>query len=501
MRTAVVLLAMVALASMIGTLVQQNLPALTYQQVYGPFWYTLFDGLGLFDVFRAPWLFGVCGLLLVSVVVCLTRNGPQVWRQKYQKSKKMPPLPLGAVTQMLTSLPDLSRWRWHGETRQENKVITFYSRGGLNRIGYFAVHGGVVILAIGGLITGLFGYRATLNIRDGETDRYVIAFDGAEMTPHRLPFTVTNQDFTIEHYENGMPRQYRTQLSFADEQQTVVRDVAVNEPLQHQGFTFYQASFGDGGSSVVLTARHLASGAAIEISGQVYDTLPLAEGVTVELLDFRPHTILPLPQKQKSAGADFNDIGPSLDYIIRGPDFAPQQLRAYLNRPDIIGVALGENGSSEQVEYWPVYLGLSLDEAVGWAQLQQVQTALTEGKMDEVKHILAQAVAAYPPAERVGRAVKMVQAAPTILGFDMPYLVHVKDFQLRRYSGLQVVYDPGAWLFWLGSVLLTVGVVLMVQITHVRLWLVQEKTGYTLYLRSHRGRVYEEKVLAELVTA
>ena len=51
MNLAVLLLCMVAVASAIGTLLQQNQPYQDYLLRFGPFWFEVFESLGLYDVY------------------------------------------------------------------------------------------------------------------------------------------------------------------------------------------------------------------------------------------------------------------------------------------------------------------------------------------------------------------------------------------------------------------------------------------------------------------
>lgn len=52
-----------------------------------------------------------------------------------------------------------------------------------------------------------------------------------------------------------------------------------------------------------------------------------------------------------------------------------------------------------------------------------------------------------------------------------PYLLLVKDLQLKNYTGLQVNKDPGEELVWLGCLLLIGGILIAFFVAHKKLWI------------------------------
>lgn len=415
MRTAVILLAVCALASMTGTLLVQGLPIQDYVVKFGPFWARVFWHAGLTDVFRAWWFVGILGVLLTSVSVCLLRNGPGIWRQAWKRR--------AAVGRRI------------------------------NRLGYFCVHVGVLGVAVAGLVTGLVGWRGTLNLREGETDRVVLVWRGQKAEPHFLPMDVTNKGFEIEQYPSGMPSRYATTLGFGASE----RVVEVNKPVREGAYTFYQASFGDGGSAIRGEGINLRSGAVVPFEGHVYDKAMLADGTRVEILDFRPFTV------ETMAGERPTDVGPSVDYLVQPPDAAAVQLRAYLNHPEILGVADGQKAGGAgagAVVYRPVNIGLSdyrmsgLSEEVFWGMVAKVAAGA------DFKNVVGPVLGKVGDEKaRIAAGLGVMQAARVVRELGLTHLIVLTDFTLRRYSGLQVAHDPGAGLFWLFAGVLLVGVV------------------------------------------
>ena len=69
-----------------------------------------------------------------------------------------------------------------------------------------------------------------------------------------LPFRVEVEDFRIEHYANGQPKSFESDLLIhdPDRQTPLAQTISVNHPLIYKGHAIYQASFGDGGTELSI---------------------------------------------------------------------------------------------------------------------------------------------------------------------------------------------------------------------------------------------------------
>lgn len=455
MRTAVGLLAVCALASMAGTVVPQGLPLQDYVVKWGVtgaevLWYS-----GLTDVFRAWWFLLILLVMLTSVSVCLWRNGPLIYRQMVMPRRA----PLRLVSGEKYDEKILREGGFSRVGEVDGAVL--WQRGTLNRLGYFFVHVGVLGVAVSGLLTGFVGWRGTLNLREKESDHVALSWSGRDPVAHFLPFEVRNEQFEIEQYPSGMPKRYATQLEVAGK----TYEVEVNKPLQVGRYRFYQASFGDGGSEVKGQGINLRSGAVVPFGGKVYEKAQLADGTRVELLEFRPFTV------ETVRGEKPTDVGPSLDYLVQPPDAPARQLRAFLNEPEWIGVADGQRIGGPQdgaVIYKPVWLGIK--DAKLWPLVARVANG--EGYKDVVAPVLA---GIADEKQRVDEGLAVMNAAKMMKTLELTHVLALRDFELRRYSGLQVVYDPAANWFWLSALLLLAGTVLMLGKRFGRVWVVKGK--------------------------
>lgn len=401
MRTAIFLLVISALASMAGTWLPQGLALQDYVAQFGVHTAKLLWYAGLTDVFRAWWFILIMLFLLTSVSCCVAKNGPAITRQ-------------------------LCR-RWN-----------------MRKAGYLLVHLGVLGIAASGLVTGFVGWRGTLNLREGESSNVALTWQQKQATPHFLPFTVTNRAFNIEQYPSGMPSRFFSTLEI----QNQPHEVEVNKPLRVGSYRFYQASFGDGGSTITGSGLDLRHGTLTSFNGKIYEKAGLADGTRIELLEFRPFTV------ETARGEKPTDIGPSVDYLVQPPDAPALQLRAYFSHPEWIGLADGQKNEGAVI-YRIIDTGLTNPGL--WPLAARILAG------EDYKVVMAPALSTISNTdERVTSGIAVMQTTKLIHTLGLTHLLLPKDYTLKRYSGLQVVYDPAADFFWLAALMLLTGVIMMV---------------------------------------
>src|ERR1700739_751716 len=65
------LLAMIAIAATIGTVMKQNEPMSNYVNQFGPFWFEVFNKIGLYAVYSAWWFLLLMAILVTSTSLCI----------------------------------------------------------------------------------------------------------------------------------------------------------------------------------------------------------------------------------------------------------------------------------------------------------------------------------------------------------------------------------------------------------------------------------------------
>ena len=220
-RLTIVLLLLLAVLSVIGTLIPQGLTRAEYLQIYQPRTYEIMKAMGLFNVYHSWWFVGVMVLLAVNLTACSWKRLPGVIRQ-----------------------------------------IRISGRG-YARLGTYVTHLSVLVILSAGLIGAVWGFKGYVVITEGETATAMVRND-PRRTVVPLGFGVRLDSFRVEFYPNGTPKEYESTLTFLQDD-TIVRNgvsVRVNHPTTYAGLTFYQASYGvdDDTSRAVVQVHRQESG-------------------------------------------------------------------------------------------------------------------------------------------------------------------------------------------------------------------------------------------------
>lgn len=355
MRFAISLLTIICIASVVGTVIQQNQPLVNYMNQFGPFWFEVFGVFSLYTVYNAPWFVVIMAFLVISTTFCLIRTTPKMLKdmrsfkeQIRVNSLRSFPNRLETETAVPTDLMTarveaLLRHRGFAiKRRQEGEGTLLAAKAGNgHRWGYIFTHAAIVVICIGGLLDStvpvrtmvwLFdkepivdnmliaevpesgrlpletpSFRANALIPEGGATRYgiVLSGDGALLQP--LPFELTLDRFIIEYWPNGMPSLFASEVTVRDLDtgETFQRRIEVNDPLVYRGMTVYQASFDDGGSELRLKGWPLQGPVArsFEVEGIVGMNTELLRGnglapYQLEFSAFRPMNVENLSQAQ-----------------------------------------------------------------------------------------------------------------------------------------------------------------------------------------------------------
>jgi cytochrome c biogenesis protein len=514
MPVAVSLLCLVALASMIGTLLVQNREEDFYIANLGPTWYKIFNALDFFDMYSSWWFLTIMTLLVLSVSASLLRHGPRFWHLA-KPLRAMRPWPKKSdggfmLHSPLAGDPEATEgvlrrlgFSEFQRTEEHGKPLLLARQGRFSKYGFFLVHGGVVFICIGGLITSQLGFRGVMNLPEHESDNKVYVANGNDYRTLQLPFQVRNDDFEIAFYKTGMPRDYSSQLTLLkDGKEIVSKRITVNDPLRYQGVTFYQASFGDAGSGVEFTLRDLTTKGFPEqkIKTEVNKELEDGVGLKLTIKELRQHNVMNMAQEEGKT--KLTDVGPSLDIHLSSPVSGNITFRVYMSYPHML--AFGRTGESE----------MTYDD-LGFSPADSLRVELLSAYLDEVSKIEGergpdQNRAAFAAAMRgmglpMSRAAELGPAIATaeqvLRTYKLPMLFSFTGFDPKMYTGLQVARDPGSPLVWSACALLVIGLYMMIYMHEKRVWIRFDKEQQQLEvcaLLSGKDKHPLENILARL---
>jgi cytochrome c biogenesis protein len=264
MRTALLLLLVVAVASVFGSLVPQgpvNLRAVLDLYATHPLLARIYETLGLFDVYGSWWFTLTYMLLLISLASCLiprTRLLARGLRQRPQQVRDLGGLrhfaeaivPGGPETALERSRRVLRRRRFRVAEAAPGLAA---EKGSAREWGSLLFHWSLFVLLIGVVVGKGFGFTAQATVVEGET--WTEAHAAYDFPPregrffgegnHR-PFRLEVLDFDATYRSTGLPRDFvsRVRVTGSDGEMEGIDEIRVNDPLSIEGVRVYQQGYG-----------------------------------------------------------------------------------------------------------------------------------------------------------------------------------------------------------------------------------------------------------------
>ena len=268
MRVALILLFLLALASIPGSIFPQRGTSplrvnefLKDNPTTGP----ILDRFYMFDVFASPWFASIYLLLFISLTGCVLPRAID----HYKELRSEPPV----APRNLSRLPVHQQWQSNAEAslvisetaaawkkrgwrvRQGDGWLSA-EKGYARETGNLLFHLSLLVLLLAVGYGGAVGYRGTVIVReDAGFANNVTQYDtfapgrifGADQLP---PFSFELQEFEATFQrggqQNGAPRDFRADLLVKDDPKSEPRPVTVevNYPLRTSGITVYLVGHG-----------------------------------------------------------------------------------------------------------------------------------------------------------------------------------------------------------------------------------------------------------------
>jgi cytochrome c biogenesis protein len=339
LKLAISVLIILAVASIFGTIIEQNQPIEKYRQFYSDATIRMLDSLNLFDMYHSWWFLLLLVLFTVNLTCCTLDRLPRVL-----KVVRNPKTTLDENLEKSLGLVD--RWKkkgsleeWAGKygeamgkavgkplvTRNSETIHLYAERGVVSRFGVYVTHTSIVIIFIGAIVGNVLGFKGFVNILEGQSIRQVATPSGTRSID--LDFEVRCNKFSLTFYTDPLgrptqqPKEYASDLSVIENGREVLRKtIVVNDPLQYKGIWFYQSSYGQAGSASAQVAVRDAAGAPVT-------NLTLYAGQPVEVPGYGSVTGMDYQ-------TDYQGLGPALLVALEKPGQPPARFWLVQNRPD-----------------------------------------------------------------------------------------------------------------------------------------------------------------------
>ncbi|WP_461021691.1 cytochrome c biogenesis protein ResB [Thalassiella azotivora] len=482
MRTALYLLAALALAAVPGSLLPQrgvasDPNAVARFRTDNPVIAPWLDRFGFFEVYSSPWFAAIYLLLLTSMTGCVLPRCLRLWRaaraQPPRAPRNLARLPgrswasAGDQQQELTSAArELRRRRYRvvvdGDTVRAEK-------GYLREIGNLAFHLSLLVLLVGVAAGSLLGFEGRVIVAESQGfsntrsqyDEFTPGplVDETSLTPFSFTLERFSASFEPDGPQRGTPRDFRADVHVvtpqgrAESQQTI----EVNHPLEIDG------------TKVFLT-------------GNGYAPRVTVRDGTGEAVFSGPVVFLPLDGNLTSEG------------VVKAPDARPTQL----GFEGLFLPTAAVDPTTGPTSLFPAALDPRLvltaftgDLGLGDGRPQSVFT-LDKADLSQVTidgQPLAKALA-------VGETMTLPDGQGSIT-FD----------GVSRFANFQIAYDPGKEISLAAAVMLLAGLTVSLLVRRRRVWVrvrpAPQHTGTSVELAvsalTRRGSPEEE--LDQLVTA
>jgi len=342
MRFAITLLMMIAIAAIIGTVMKQDQAAPDYINQFGPFWYAIFDKIGLYTVYSAWWFLLILAVLIVSTSLCVMRNAPRMLRDMRSWRESVREESLNNFHHKTAWTADLAAVPLATQTAQRlgnagyrvklvdkaGGVLVAAKKGAGNKFGYIFAHTAIIVILLGGLLDsnlpirfqewfmgktpytggelqarnrlglGNPTFRGNTRIPEGQASNTAAIPQADGVLVQDLPFTIHLNRFIIDFYSTGMPKLFSSEVTIRDHEtgKTFPATIRVNQPLIYRGVAVYQSGVDDGGSKLKLTGYPMTGTGdkRFAIEGEVGNATSLkgSDGeYTVEWSGFRPFNV------------------------------------------------------------------------------------------------------------------------------------------------------------------------------------------------------------------
>lgn len=320
LKLAISILILLALTSIVGTVVQQGKPAQEYIQEYGETVYRIFVALDFVDMYHSWWFLTLLNIFAINLICCSIKRLPRILKlvrnpnltpdEKYFRSfANRDELTVPAAGDQVGERLSVFLRRHFSKpvvTKKDGHIHLFAQKMAWARFGVYVVHLSILIIFAGAIIGSVWGYKAYVNIVEGTSTTQV--WPRGSQAPIDIGFEVRCDNFSVDYYPGSRrPKDYTSDLVVLDGGREVLKKtIEVNDPLSYGGLTFYQSSYGPSGEPVFqMTVTERSTGKQVKVQAHRGEHVALADGSSFAINDFTE---------------SYKNFGPAIQMHLNGKD-------------------------------------------------------------------------------------------------------------------------------------------------------------------------------------
>ena len=285
-KLTLLILFILAAASIIGTILPQDTNPQHYQQFYSAILNDMGSHsahavavltkitfqLSFNDMYRSWWFNSMLGLLSLNLIICSIERLPSTWRlvvmdnhqtkigRLQSMRNKVLLTSTASLEQTTASLKQLLRsigWT-PSQLTKEDGILLFSQKTPWTRLGVYGVHFSILVILAGAAVGFLYGEKGGLNLPETLSSNTIYTYGSAKEID--LGFTIKCNWFHMSRYPNGAPKEYQSELVILEDgKEVLTKIIEVNDPLTYKGWTFYQSSF-EAHKKYIISVKNKATG-------------------------------------------------------------------------------------------------------------------------------------------------------------------------------------------------------------------------------------------------
>jgi cytochrome c biogenesis protein len=283
-KLALLLIALLASTSIIGTVIEQNKPDEHYAGQWSEGTVQIIQLLNLDDMYNSVWFLCLLGAFSLNLIICsldriptvikivrkdnLATDPDRLPKMKLHQEQKVSGT-LATATEEVAAY--LHKKGWKPDSRDKQYGTLFFSqKGAWTRYGVYVVHVSILVILLGAVIGSStvaskilgnreFAFKGGISLPETAQSDFIFSYADEKKIP--LGFTVRCNYFDIHYYPGtSMPKDYLSGLTvIEDGKEVLTTTIEVNKPLIYKGVTFYQSSYNQLGSPIIKL-REITSG-------------------------------------------------------------------------------------------------------------------------------------------------------------------------------------------------------------------------------------------------
>lgn len=300
MKFGIILLVIIALVSLIGTVIPQANDPSFYRQTYSPLMAELILAFGLDNLYFSPWYLFLTGLLLINLFLCSINRFRPITKRSFEDpdlEKKLSSIDKFVEIPKVENSKKLFKDLGFGDYKEEEiegQKIKYKFKNKIGYLGSWLTHLAIIVVILA------FGYG-----RYKGFDEYVYGVPGETLELENSDYKIKIDNYNVLFRKDYTVEQYITELQILDKDgKEVDRGISmVNHPFRFDKFNVYQNSTGWAVDALLFKDKKSYK-EKILYKSEVF--VEDDKKIALQLADFYPDFDMEDPTKPKTASPFLN---------------------------------------------------------------------------------------------------------------------------------------------------------------------------------------------------